>query len=79
MQFCFLVDQKLLLQTNMHYSERGQEQDDDIQIISDVKKKATSTSITIPPKTTIKKRKKKREPEKSDPSVRKISDFFKKQ
>ncbi|OZC08458.1 hypothetical protein X798_04519 [Onchocerca flexuosa] len=65
--------------TSMHCSEReGQEEDDDIQIISDVNKK-TCTTIAIPSKTIIRKRKKRREPEKSNSSIRKISDFFKKQ
>ncbi|KAM3722897.1 DNA polymerase eta [Dirofilaria immitis] len=49
----------------MHHSEReAQEQDEDIQIILDVKKKMTSTFTAVRPKTTIKKRKKRKESEK---------------
>lgn len=64
----------------MHHSQRHiQEQDDDIQIIADVRKEARSTTAAIRPKTAVKKRRKKRVQEKSALPIKKISDFFKKQ
>ncbi|VDK76571.1 unnamed protein product [Litomosoides sigmodontis] len=65
--------------TNVHHSQRHVEkQDDDIQIIADVRKEARTTTAAVRPKTTVKKRRKKVQ-EKSTPPMKKISDFFKKQ
>ncbi|VBB34402.1 unnamed protein product [Acanthocheilonema viteae] len=65
---------------SMHYSQRQiQEQDDDIQIISDVRKETRGINVALRPKTTVKKQRRKGVRKKSSPPVKKISDFFKKQ
>lgn len=70
-----------MLQINIHHSEMEiQELDADIQIISEMKQDRRTNVVSIAghPKKITKKRT-KRIPEKSNLSVRKISDFFKKQ
>ncbi|CAG9529501.1 unnamed protein product [Cercopithifilaria johnstoni] len=66
--------------TSVHHLQRQvEEQDDDIQIISDVRKETKSTAVAVRSKITVKKRRKKGVRDKSSPPMKKISDFFKKQ